>query len=112
MRSQVRMWAFVLTVITAGQVLGGERDCCEPPQQSFLQRLHPVGGWHPYGGGLLDWWDPHCFPRCGAPDDYCRKPLPKVCCPAYPSFYIWGPPEVGCPRSSSPRDCNKPHCDR
>jgi hypothetical protein len=107
MRTQARMWALVFALIACGKGLGGEREHCEPPQQSFLQRLHPVGGWHPYGGGLLHWWDPHCFPRCGAPDDYCRKPLPTACWPAYPPFYSWGPPEIGCAR-----DCPKPHCER
>jgi hypothetical protein len=98
MRSQIRMWAVVLTLITCGQVVGGERQYSDTPQQGFLQRLHPAGGWHPYGGGLLHWWDPHCFPRCGAPDDYCRKPLPCVCWPSYPSYYTWGPPEMCCSR--------------
>jgi hypothetical protein len=94
MRIQVRMWAFVLTLIASSQALGGERGCCEPLQQRFVQRLHPVGGWAPYGGGLLHWWNPCCLPRCGAPDDYCRKPLPGVCWPAYPSYYLWGLPEI------------------
>src|SRR5271165_7001821 len=84
MRSQVTMWAFVFTLITYGRALGGEPAYDESPQQRFLQRLHPVGGWHPYGGGLLHWWNPHCFPRCGGPDDYCRKPPPRVCWPPYP----------------------------
>ena len=81
----------------------------EPPQQHFLQRLHPVGGWNPYGGGLLHWWNPHCFPCQTAPDDYCRKPLPRVCWPPYPPYYIWGPPEIGYPRNNGFQDCNKPH---
>jgi hypothetical protein len=101
--------ALLLSLIAASQGLGGEPPCCEPPQQGFLERLHPVGGWHPYGGGLLHWWNPDCFPHCGAPDDYCRKPLPKVCVPGYPSYYIWGPPEIGCPKCSGPWDCIKPH---
>ena len=94
MRGQVSIWAFVLVLLAGGRGLGGERGYCEPPQQRFLERLHPVGGWDPYGGGLLHWWNPHCFPRCGAPDDYCRKPLPRVCWPAYPSFYTWGSTDV------------------
>jgi len=109
MRSQVIMWAFVLTLITNGPALGGEPAYVEPPQQPFLQRLHPFGGWHPYGGGLLHGWNPHCFPCQGAPDDYCRKPLPRVCWPPYPSYYIWGPPEIGYPRNNGFLDCNKPH---
>ena len=53
MRSQIGMGVLVFTLIACGQGLGGQREYCEPPQQGFLQRLHPVGGWHPYGGGLL-----------------------------------------------------------
>jgi hypothetical protein len=68
--------------------------CRQPPRSYFLNRLAPTGGWEPYGGGLIRWWPRHCFPCCGAPDDYCRKPLPRVCLPAYPPFYTWGPPEV------------------
>ena len=109
MRSQVTMWAIVLTLITCGQALGGEAAYDESPRQHFLQRLHPVGGWNPYGGGLLHWWNPHCFPCQAAPDDYCRKPLPRVCWPPYPPYYIWGPPEIGYPRNNGFRDCNQPH---
>jgi hypothetical protein len=94
MKSQATMWAFALTLFTFGRALGGEPEYNEPAQQRFLQRMHPVGGWHPYGGGLLHWWNPHCFPRQGAPDDYCRKPLPRVCWPPYPPYYVWGPPEI------------------
>src|SRR5215813_10291627 len=101
--------ALLLTLVAASQGLGGEPSCCPPPPGSLLQRWHPVGGWDPYGGGLLHWWPSHCFPRCGASDDYCRKPLPRVCWPPYPPYYIWGPPEIGYPQSSGPRDYNKPH---
>ncbi len=55
MKSQVTMRAFVLTLITFGRALGGEAAYDESPQQRFLQRLHPVGGWNPYGGDLLRW---------------------------------------------------------
>src|SRR5262249_59982140 len=106
--SRVGTWAFVLTLMAGGPGLAGERDCCEPPQEDFLQRLHPVGGWHPYGGGLWHWWNPCCFPRSGAPDDYCRKPLPRVCWPAYPPYYQWGPPEV-CSPPAGCRDFDRPH---
>src|SRR5262249_27123250 len=109
MRGQVRRWALVLTLVTGGQGLAGEPGCCEPPRQGFLQRLHPVGGRDPYGGGLLRWWDPYCFPRDGAPDDYCRKRLPRAYWPDYPPYYIWGPPEICYPQNNGPRDCNKPH---
>jgi hypothetical protein len=73
-----------------------------------LQRLHPVGGWDPYGGGLLHWWNRHCFPHDCGPDDYCRKPLPKVCWPPYPPSYTWGPPELNDHPSQGLRDRNPP----
>jgi hypothetical protein len=78
-------------------------------QESILQRFHPVGGWHPDGGGLLHWWPRHCFPCCGGPDDYCRKPLPRVCWPPYPPYYTWGPPAVCCPSCKGGQVCNSPH---
>jgi hypothetical protein len=105
MRLQVLWLGAVLVVLVAGRRgSGGEPACCPPPQPDFLQRLHPEGGWHPDGGGRLHRWNPHCSPCCGAPDDYCRKPLPRVCCPHYPPYYTWGPPEIG-----SPRDCSRLH---
>src|SRR5262249_9761486 len=88
-RGQKNVRGFVLTLIACGQGLaaerqsaeppqpalevilepegaraGGKHSCCPPPEEHFLKRIHPVGGWHPYGGGLLHWWPPHCFP-CG-----------------------------------------------
>ena len=89
-----------LLTVAVGLVLGACRlsaapPCCDPPEDEFLRRLSPVGGWHPYGGGLLHWWPRDCFPRCGGPDDYCRKPLPRVCWPPYPPYYIWGSPPAG-----------------
>ena len=65
--------------------------------------------WQPYDGGLLRWWNPCCFPRCGAPDDYCRKPLPNVCWPPYPPYYTAGPQEIGCHPNNALRDHIKPH---
>jgi hypothetical protein len=92
------VWIYALVVaLAAGRGVGAEPPCCAPPEESLLKRLAPVGGWHPDGGGLLHWWPRHCFPRAGAPDDYCRKPLPRVCWPPYPPYYIWGPPEVSSP---------------
>jgi len=104
------VWIVLLTVAMFGQdqVYSADNSCC-PPQGGFLKRLSPVGGWCPYGGGLLHWWPRHCFPCAGAPDDYCRKPLPRVCWPPYPPYYIWGPPDrcpsqVGCcPAACNPR---------
>ena len=109
MKSQITMWASVLTVIAFGRALAGEPVYDDSPQPHFLQRLHPAGGWNPYGGGVLHWWNPHCFPCEGAPDDYCRKPLPRVCWPPYSPYYTWGPPEITYPRNDGFRDCNKPH---
>jgi hypothetical protein len=103
MRRQVPMWAFLLTLIAVGQALGGEQKGCESCQDCFLLKMQPVGGWRPYGGGLLTWWNHQCSPRCGGPDDYCRKPLPRVCCPPYPSYYIWGPPEICYPKCNGGR---------
>jgi hypothetical protein len=94
MRIQVPSCAIVLLLISCAPALGGEGGDPQGFQQHFLQRVHPLGGWNPYGGGLLHWWNPHCFPCQVAPDDYCRKPLPRVCSPAYPRFYVWGPPEI------------------
>ena len=101
MRRHAWIGIVAITLSAGGQGLRAELPCCEPPQDCFLKRLGPIGGWHPYGGGLLNWWPRHCFPCGGAPDDYCRKPLPNVCWPPYPSYYIWGPPEICWP----PRRC-------
>jgi hypothetical protein len=79
-----------LGVVAGGRALGGDHESCPPPEAHFLKRLRPVGGWNPYGGGVFHWWKRECFPRCGGPDDYCRKPPPNVCWPAYPPCYIWG----------------------
>ena len=92
MGSQMGIWAFLVLPITCGQAIPDDHSGCVQTPQCFLERVGPVGGWSPYGGGLLSWWNPCCFPRSGAPDDYCRKPLPKVCWPPYPPYYIWGAP--------------------
>jgi hypothetical protein len=115
MRSQA--WAGVVFVA----LLAGSRVCGQEPrwydpsqcgQGSFLQRFHPAGGWDPYGGGLLHWWDPHCFPRCGGPDDYCRKKMPQVCWPPYPPYFQWGPPAAAA-TPPGPGACTKePPCLR
>ena len=104
MRSQVALPLLVLTLILCGQGLGGEGGGPLAPPHRF----QPAGGWHPYGDGLLHWWGPHCFPCQSAPDDYCRKPLPRVCWPPYPPYYVWGPPEIGYPRNNGFRDRNQP----
>jgi hypothetical protein len=94
------LWvAAVLAALSAGRGLAAELSGGQPCEECFLKRLGPVGGWHPDGGGLLHWWPACCFPCGGAPDDYCRKPLPKVCWPPYPPYYTWGPPEMCWPRN-------------
>jgi hypothetical protein len=90
-------WTLVLTLGTCGQAVGGERGRLDPDRRPFLQRFHPAGGWNPDGGGLLHWWNPHCFPRYSGPDDYCRKPPPNICWPPYPPYYIWGTPQFANP---------------
>jgi hypothetical protein len=102
MRRQGWIGAIFLALIAGGWASGGE-PICEPGPSCFLERLAPVGGWCPYGGGLLHWWDPHCFPRCGGPDDYCRKKLPCVCWPPYPPYYIWV--ATGCKPCSGAAGC-------
>jgi hypothetical protein len=82
---------------TPPQAARAEPPCCPPPEDCFLKRLKPVGGWCPYGC-FLHWWPCHCFPCGGAPDDYCHKPLPRVCWPPYPPYFIWGPPEICYPQ--------------
>ncbi|HLJ93211.1 MAG TPA: hypothetical protein VKU02_08480 [Gemmataceae bacterium] len=95
MRNHVGIAILVAVLIAGSRGLRAQTPCCEPSQDGFLQRLGPVGGWHPYGGGLLRWWPRCCFRCGGGPDDYCRKPLPKVCWPPYPPSYVWGPQGAG-----------------
>ena len=92
------MWfgAFVIVLIAGARGLGAEPFFCEPARESFLDRFRPVGGWAPYGGGLLQWWNAHCFPCDSGPDDYCRKPLPRVCRPACPASCHGGTSPNGC----------------
>jgi hypothetical protein len=101
--------AVLFGLIAAARAFSGEPPCSEPRPACTLPQFGPVGGWDPYGGGLLHWWPSHCFPRCGAPDDYCRKPLPPVCWPPYPPYYIWGPSEVCCPQGSCPAASRPSH---
>jgi hypothetical protein len=108
MRCQVWIGALVAALFTAAQGLAAE-PCCQLSGDRFLARFAPVGGWHPYGGGLFHWWPHHCFPGCRGPNDYCRKPLPRVCWPPYPPYYTWGPPEKGCPGSVCRQASNEPY---
>ena len=66
----------------------------------FLHRLGPVGGWNPDGGGLFHWWNPDCFVNPCTPDDYCRKPLPRLHCRLARS----GPPPARPPLDPRPPD--------
>jgi hypothetical protein len=93
MRRQAWLGVILLVLCATGWACGGEPVCTEPCAACSPGQLGPAGGWCPYGGGLLHWWPRQCFPCAGAPDDYCRKPLPRVCWPQYPPYYIWGPPE-------------------
>jgi hypothetical protein len=90
-----------LALLAGNRACAGNPSCCEASQKGFLQRFSPVGGWFPYGGGLLHWGPHCCFPCRSAPDDYCRKPLPKICWPPYPPYYIGGPPQC-CPAGPRP----------
>jgi hypothetical protein len=83
MKRHAWIGAILIGLIAGGWAWGGE-PCCP------MQPLGPAGGWFPYGGGLLRWWDTHCFVCGGTPDDYCRKPIPRLRCPAYPPCYLWG----------------------
>jgi hypothetical protein len=100
MRRRAWIGAALVALLAANGAVGGEPPCWEPALACFLRQLAPAGGLFPYGGGLLHWWPEHCFPRCGAPDDYCRKPLPNVCWPPYPPCYIGGAPDSHHPPSS------------
>jgi hypothetical protein len=89
-------WALVLALGTCGRAIGGDGGPADAGHAHSLPRFGPVGGWHPDGCGLVHWWPHQCFPRCGGPDDYCRKPPPRVCWPPYPPFYVWpSSPVVG-----------------
>jgi hypothetical protein len=94
MRIPVLAAALALALMAAGRELRAGPPACEPPEPCFLDRLRPVGGWHPYGGGLVHWWPRHCFVCGGFPDDYCRKPLPRVCWPPCPADGPLMPAEV------------------
>jgi hypothetical protein len=109
MRYLVWIGAVAVTLMAGSRGVAWEPQCCEPPQGCLVERMHPVGGWHPDGGGLLHWWPKCCFPRCGAPNDYCRKPPPCVCWPRYPPYYIWGPPEICCPQNCCRTGNGKAH---
>jgi hypothetical protein len=101
MGRKVGIGALIVILSVASVGLHAGPPCCEPPQNSILQRIAPVGGWDPYGGGLLRWWNPCCFPCSAAPDDYCRKPLPELCWPAIP--------QKSCSPSGGSKGCLSSH---
>jgi hypothetical protein len=101
--------ALLLTLVAAARGRGGEPPDCVSSHPCCLSRLAPAGGWFPYGGGLLHWWTPHCFPHGGTPDDYCRKKLPEVCWPPYPFSYLFGTPDHHSPQDSGGPASNQPH---
>jgi hypothetical protein len=117
MRRHARIGAVLLALVAVGWAAGGEprAACCaaatgcaqqaaaaDPGQPCLLDKQKQPAAWFPYGGGLLHWWDPHCFPRCAGPDDYCRKQLPNVCWPGYPPWYVWVRPATCCPNCKAP----------
>jgi hypothetical protein len=103
MRCQLWIGVCFAVLVTASGGLSAEPTGNQPPQEGFFKRFVPAGGWCPDTGGLLHWWNPDCFPRCSGPDDYCRKPLPRVCWPA-PAY----PPEIARPQGAGPRDSRSP----
>jgi hypothetical protein len=104
MRMRDAVVTCVVCVMLAAHTFAGE---CEAPSKPFLERVKPAGGFSPYPGGLLHWWPRDCFPCGGAPDDYCRKCLPKVCWPPYPYYFGWGAPErPSCPCPKQPAACS------
>lgn len=102
------VWIVTLfLMLIVGRGVSADEPPCQCPDSGFLQRLRPAGGWCPYGG-LLHWWNPCCFPRCGAPDDYCRKTLPDVCRPVYPAWYTFGPRQDHTPQGQCSQPANAP----
>jgi hypothetical protein len=101
--------ATLFVVLAGWPAYCAEPPCCDAPGEGFLQRVHPVGGWAPYGGGLLRWWPTGCFPCSTAPDDYCRKPLPRICWPASPPCSTWVATDASKPQSTAPCTCTKSH---
>jgi hypothetical protein len=85
-----RTGGLLVALMFLGTARGGE-PCCPPPEGRFLDRIRPVGGCDPYGGGLLHWWNPHWFPHSGSPDAYNRKPAPHFLWQSYAPYYAWGP---------------------
>ena len=69
-----------LSLILANTLALADGPGSRSVQSSTLSRLGPVGGWNPDGRGIFHWWDGDCFSSPRTPDDYCRKPLPRLHC--------------------------------
>jgi hypothetical protein len=76
----------VLGVILATTPAFAQGPCTQGPNNAShpLCRFGPAGGWNPDGRGLFHWWDRDCFTRPCTPDDYCRKPMPRLYCTPRP----------------------------
>jgi hypothetical protein len=82
-----------LVVVLLGAPAVAADPGCEGPCgfRSFFHRLAPVGGCDPDGRGMFHWWDRECFVYPCAPNDYCRKPLPRLHCPPRPIQFEQAP---------------------
>jgi hypothetical protein len=89
-RSIINLLAVILflSLAACNDATGVEGGDPRSGDQHWFHNFRPAGGWHPDDGGVFHWWNPNCFPRSCALDDYCRKPIPKVCWPPYPPYYI------------------------
>lgn len=94
MRNVLTGIACTVFALTISQTLrGGEPAQPEAQPHRLRCRFAPVGGWNPYGGGLFHWWNPNCFALPCGPDDYDRKPIPRLrCTPAPPDHVHQLPP--------------------
>lgn len=87
--------ALALIALAAVSCQAAASGCNGCAHSNGIDSCAPAGGWFPYGGGILSWWPRgRCFPCCGAPDDYCQKPLPCVCWPPYSADFKYA--DSGC----------------
>jgi hypothetical protein len=113
MNSSARRWAIllILILVVCGQLIAGEPETKKP----FLKWIGPAGGYNPDGGGLFHWWNPGCFPWCGGPDDYHRKPMVHYCWPAPPEPWVYPavPPAGQAPsKDEKPKDKKDKSADK
>jgi hypothetical protein len=87
MKRHARLWAALLTATMCAAAHAGDTVDEDNQHPNFFARLKPRGGWNPDGRGIFHWWNPHCYPRSCAPDDYCRKPMPNLCRPFLNASY-------------------------